>query len=260
MCSQAGPPDSPGAGSRRVRCRAGHAVRALKQVAPLIAPVAEAIAAHGRQAGHVHADKTSWQVFEDIEDKDGHRSSLSVFVTDATTVFMMDTSRRANVAAGHWASTGYNQAKGPPRLVILLGLPQGLPVAGPHQRHGPVVVLAVSGGISCGPGRSPEALGTGRRVDRADRVLDRRTRAARPPHRAPTPASAAQAASSGLHRHRRAPHPAGGADAAKGLLHPAAAKVIATLSNEWAMGWPGTRSCRSCRWITTPRKERCGPR
>ena len=42
---------------------------ALKQVAPLIAPWAEAIAAHGRTAGHVHADETSWQVFEDIDGK-----------------------------------------------------------------------------------------------------------------------------------------------------------------------------------------------
>ena len=40
---------------------------ALKQVAPLIAPWAEAIAAHGRTAGHVHADETSWQVFEDVD-------------------------------------------------------------------------------------------------------------------------------------------------------------------------------------------------
>ncbi len=52
---------------------------ALKQVAPLIAPWAEAIAAHGRTAGHVHADETSWQVFEDVEDKDGHRWWLWVF-------------------------------------------------------------------------------------------------------------------------------------------------------------------------------------
>jgi len=73
---------------------------ALKQVAPLIAPWAEAIAAHGRQAGHVHADETSWQVFEDIEDKDGHQWWLWVFVTDSTTVFVMDTSRSAGVAAG----------------------------------------------------------------------------------------------------------------------------------------------------------------
>ena len=57
-----------GAGRRR----AGRGARArlcgaLKQVAPLIAPWAEAIAAHGRTAGHVHADETSWQVFEDID-------------------------------------------------------------------------------------------------------------------------------------------------------------------------------------------------
>src|SRR6266852_2346658 len=79
---------------------AGTLCGALKQVAPLIAPWAEAIAAHGRTAGHVHADETSWQVFEDIEDKDGHRWWLWVFVTDATTVFVMDTSRSAGVAAG----------------------------------------------------------------------------------------------------------------------------------------------------------------
>ena len=58
---------------------AGTLCGALKQVAPLIAPWAEAIAAHGRAAGHVHADETSWQVFEDIEDKDGHRWWLWVF-------------------------------------------------------------------------------------------------------------------------------------------------------------------------------------
>jgi hypothetical protein len=56
---------------------------ALKQVAPLIAPWAEAIAAHGRTAGHVHAGETSWQVFGDIEDKDGHRWWLSVVRRDA---------------------------------------------------------------------------------------------------------------------------------------------------------------------------------
>ncbi len=52
---------------------AGTLCGGLKQVAPLIAPWAAAIAAHGRAAGHVHADETSWQVFEDIEGKDGHR-------------------------------------------------------------------------------------------------------------------------------------------------------------------------------------------
>jgi integrase len=73
---------------------------ALKQVAPLIAPWAEAIAAYSRQAGHVHADETSWQVFEDIDGKEGHRWWLWTFVTGQTTVFVMDTSRSADVAAG----------------------------------------------------------------------------------------------------------------------------------------------------------------
>ena len=77
----------------------GHLCGALKQVAPLIAPWAEAIAATDA-AGHVHADETSWQVFEDIEDKDGHRWWLWVFITSETTVFVMDTSRSAGVAAG----------------------------------------------------------------------------------------------------------------------------------------------------------------
>jgi transposase len=38
---------------------AGTLCGALKQIAPLIAPWAEAIAAHGRQAGHVHADESA---------------------------------------------------------------------------------------------------------------------------------------------------------------------------------------------------------
>ena len=79
---------------------AGTLCGALKQIAPLIAPWAEAIAAHGRQPGHVHADETSWQVFEDIEDKDGRRWWLWVFIISETTVFVMDASRSADAAAG----------------------------------------------------------------------------------------------------------------------------------------------------------------
>ena len=72
----------------------------LRQVAPLLAPWAQAIAAHGRQAGHAHCDETSWQVFEDVADKENHRWWLWVFVTPDTTVFVMDPSRSARVAAG----------------------------------------------------------------------------------------------------------------------------------------------------------------
>jgi len=72
----------------------------LRQVAPLLAPWAQAIAARGRQAGHAHCDETSWQVFEDVADKENHRWWLWVFVTADTTVFVMDPSRSARVAAG----------------------------------------------------------------------------------------------------------------------------------------------------------------
>ncbi|HTQ93390.1 MAG TPA: transposase, partial [Streptosporangiaceae bacterium] len=72
----------------------------LRQVAPLLAPRAQAIAARGRQAGHAHCDETSWQVFEDVADKENHRWWLWVFVTADTAVFVMDPSRSARVAAG----------------------------------------------------------------------------------------------------------------------------------------------------------------
>ena len=72
----------------------------LRQVAPLLAPWAQAIAARGRLAGHAHCDETSWQVFQDVADKENHRWWLWVFVTPDTTVFVMDPSRSAQVAAG----------------------------------------------------------------------------------------------------------------------------------------------------------------
>ena len=210
---------------------------ALKQVAPLIAPWAEAIAAHGRTAGHVHADETSWQVFEDIEDKDGHRWWLWVFVTDATTVFVMDTSRSAGVAAGRPGHRpGADRAGGRPPAGHLLGLPQGLPVAGLHRRHRPAVVLGPYPAVF--PPRAgaaqPEALG-----DWCDAWTERIAVLYRAHHAlaATLPGTDAHADAAGrwqraftdidAHRILQA------SDAAKGLLHPAAAKVIATLSNEW---------------------------
>ena len=210
---------------------------ALKQVAPLIAPWAAAIAAHGRTAGHVHADETSWQVFEDIEDKDGHRWWLWVFVTDATTVFVMDTSRSAECRrrpAGH--RPGADRAGGRPPPGHLLGLPQGLPVAGLHRRRGPAVVLGPYPAVfPAGRGRSPRgARRLVRCVDRADRgAVPGAPRAGghHAGHRRPRQRAQGrwQRAFTDIDAHRILQ----ASDAAKGLLHPAAAKVIATLSNEW---------------------------
>ena len=119
MCWACGAPDRPGAGRRRVRRGAGHAVRGAEADRAADRAVGGGDRRDGRQAGHVHADETSWQVFEDIEDKDGHRWWLWVFVTDQTTVFVMDTSRSAGVAARQ-LGTGREQSQlgGLRRLVI----------------------------------------------------------------------------------------------------------------------------------------------
>ena len=208
---------------------------ALKQVAPLIAPWAEAIAAHGRQAGHVHADETSWQVFEDIEDKDGHRWWLWVFVTDATTVFVMDTSRSADVAAGQ---LGIDREQSQLRPAAAWSSPRTStrPTSRwPASTAWTVVVLCSYPAVfPAGRGRSPEALG-----DWCDAWTERIAVLYRAHHAlaATTPGTDAcqraqgrwQRAFTDIDAHRILQ----ASDAAKGLLHPAAAKVIATLSNEW---------------------------
>ena len=209
---------------------------ALKQIAPLIAPWAEAIAAHGRTAGHVHADETSWQVFEDIEDKDGHRWWLWTFVTDQTTVFVMDTSRSADVAAGQLGiDREQSQLEAGRRLVISSDF---------HKAYQSLACIDGVDPLWCfshirryflrAGAAHPEALGAW-----CDAWTERIAVLYRAHHAlaATTPGTGARQRAQGrwqraftdidAHRILQA------SDAAKGLLHPAAAKVIGTLNNEW---------------------------
>ena len=209
---------------------------ALKQIAPLIAPWAAAIAAHGRQAGHVHADETSWQVFEDIEDKDGHRWWLWVFVTDATTVFVMDTSRSAGVAAGQLGiDREQSQLEACCCLVISSDFHKAYQSLACIDGVDPLWCFAHIRRYFLRAGAAhPEALG-----DWRDAWTERIAVLYRAHHAlaATTPGTDARQRAQGrwqraftdidAHRILQA------SDAAKGLLHPAAAKVIATLSNEW---------------------------
>jgi hypothetical protein len=208
----------------------------LKQIAPLIAPWAEAIAAHGRTAGHVHADETSWQVFEDIEDKEGHRWWLWAFVTSETTVFVMDTSRSADVAARQLGIDREQAALEAGRRLVLSS-----------DFHKAYQSLARIDGVDplwCwahmrryflrARAAHPEALG-----DWADAWTERIAVLYRAHHAlaATTPGTDAHEDAAGrwqraftdidAHRMLQA------GDAGKGLLHPAAAKVIATLASEW---------------------------
>ena len=209
---------------------------ALKQIAPLIAPWAAAIAAHGRTAGHVHADETSWQVFEDIEDKDGHRWWLWVFVTAATTVFVMDTSRSAGVAAAQLGIDREQTAlEAGRRLVISSDFHKAYQSLACIDGVDPLWCFAHIRRYFLRAGAAhPEALG-----DWCDAWTERIAVLYRAHHAlaATTPGTDAHEDAAGrwqraftdidAHRILQA------SDAGKGLLHPAAAKVIATLSNEW---------------------------
>jgi len=82
---------------------------ALKAVADLLVPLDDAIGARNAEAVHVHADETSWRVFEQVEGKDGHRWWLWVFIAGDTVVFRMDPTRSTAVLERHF---GIDRADG----------------------------------------------------------------------------------------------------------------------------------------------------
>ncbi len=65
--------------------------------ADLLAPLAEAITQRNAAAGHLHVDETSWQVYAAVEGKDSHRWWCWVFVGPDTTVFRIAPSRSLKV-------------------------------------------------------------------------------------------------------------------------------------------------------------------
>ena len=184
----------------------------------------------------MHADETSWQVFEDIEDKDGHRWWLWVFVTDATTVFVMDTSRSADVAAGQLGiDREQSQLEAGRRLVISSDFHKAYQSLACIDGVDPLWCFAHIRRYFLRAGAAhPEALG-----EWCDAWTERIAVLYRAHHAlaATTPGTDAHQRAQGrwqraftdidAHRILQA------SDAGKGLLHPAAAKVIATLSNEW---------------------------
>ncbi len=75
---------------------------ALKALAGLLTPLGEAIVARNAAAAQVHADETSWRVYEKTEGKDGHRWWLWVFIAQDTVVFRMDPTRSTSVLETHF--------------------------------------------------------------------------------------------------------------------------------------------------------------
>jgi transposase len=69
----------------------------LKALAVLLEPVETAIRARNAAATHVHADETTWRVYQQVEDKTGHKWWLWVFIAEDTIVFRMDATRSNSV-------------------------------------------------------------------------------------------------------------------------------------------------------------------
>jgi transposase len=84
----------------------------LKALAGLLEPLETAIRARNAAATHVHADETTWRVYEQVEDSTGHKWWLWVFIADDTVVFRMDPTRSSSVLDTHFGITEDDRAAG----------------------------------------------------------------------------------------------------------------------------------------------------
>jgi transposase len=69
----------------------------LQAIAPLFAPLSEALLDKLRRERHWHADETRWEVFVEIDGKSGHRWYLWVFQSRSVAYYKLDASRSAAV-------------------------------------------------------------------------------------------------------------------------------------------------------------------
>jgi transposase len=75
----------------------------LQALAPLFAPLDQALGAKLRSEAHWHADETRWAVFVDREGKVGHRWYLWVFHSSSVVHYVLDPSRSTAVVQGELA-------------------------------------------------------------------------------------------------------------------------------------------------------------
>jgi transposase len=201
--------------------------------AELLAPLAEAITQRNAAAAHLHIDETSWNVYAAVEGKDSHRWWCWVFVGPDTTVFTIAPSRSLKVLAEQLGIDTGAEALPEGRALLLssdfytvyqsLGRLEGVDNlwCWSHIRRY---------FIRAGDAHPELAAWTAGWVERIAALYIAHTAmaAAQPASPAHTWAAAQfSAALNGIDADRKAQtsHP--------GLLHPAAAKVLATLDREW---------------------------
>ena len=84
----------------------------LKALAGLLVPVEAAIRARNAAATQVHADETTWRVYEQVEGKTGHKWWLWVFIAEDIIVFRMDATGSNSVLDAHFGITERDREAG----------------------------------------------------------------------------------------------------------------------------------------------------
>jgi len=84
----------------------------LKALAGVLEPLENQIRARNGAATHVHADETTWRVYEQVQDKTGHKWWLWVFIAADTVVFRMDPTRSNTVLDTHFGVTAADREAG----------------------------------------------------------------------------------------------------------------------------------------------------
>jgi transposase len=84
----------------------------LNSLAGLLVPLETAIRARNAAATQVHADETTWRVYENVEDSTGRKWWLWVFIAEDTIVFRMDPTRSNSVVDTHFGITDSDREAG----------------------------------------------------------------------------------------------------------------------------------------------------
>jgi transposase len=86
-----------------VKMSPGTLAGGLQALAPVFAPIEEALKTQLRRDTHWHADETRWAVFIDVEGQVGHRWYLWVFHSSSVVHYVLDKTRAAHVVTAELA-------------------------------------------------------------------------------------------------------------------------------------------------------------
>jgi transposase len=196
----------------------------LRRLAPLFAPLHQAIQERVRQSPYQQADETRWSVFVALEGKAGYRWWLWVFLGSDAVVYVLDPRRSHDVPEGHFTA-GVAVVLLVDRLAsykAMAPVKAGLVVLAFCWAHVRRDFIAVAKGF---PELKPWALAWLRRIRQAYRHNDRR--------RAPPGKEVAAEADAALRAVMDAMHAQAVAELSAVALRQPCRKVLQSLQEHW---------------------------